>query len=232
MTRREFTLDVADVLSLGSGLAWTATYLLIIWTSRRERTYGMPIAALGANLGWEFLFSFVRPGDGMQLVVNYVWFGFDVVILGLVIAHGPREFRFLPRWGFLAMLASVLVMGYLGVDLVSRQFDHGLATFAAFGQNLMMSGLFLSMLIARGSTRGQSVWIALTKGVGTALASGACWIWARDEPWRHGPLLPYLMIATAVLDLAYLVAVYLVARHEEGGSASAPLRLDRVPEGV
>lgn len=232
MTRRGFTLDVADVLSLGSGLAWTATYLLIIWTNRREKTYGMPIAALGANLGWEFLFSFVRPGDGMQLVVNYVWFGFDVAILGLVIAYGPREFRFLPRWGFLAMLASVLVMGYLGVDLVSRQFDHGLATFAAFGQNLMMSGLFLSMLIARGSTRGQSVWIALAKGVGTALASGASWIWAQDEPWRHGSLLPYLMITTAVLDLAYLVAVYAVARHEAGGSASAPLRLNRVPEPV
>ncbi|WP_443612887.1 transmembrane-type terpene cyclase [Actinomadura rupiterrae] len=207
---------MADALSLGSGLAWTATYLLIIWTSRREKTYGMPIAALAANLGWEFIFSFVRPGDGMQLVVNYVWFGFDVAILALTVAYGPREFRFLPRWGFLAMLASVLVMGYLGVDLVSRQFDHGLATFAAFGQNLMMSGLFLSMLIARGSTRGQSVWIALTKGVGTALASAASWIWLQDEPWRHGPLLPYLMIATAALDLAYVVAVHAVARHESG----------------
>ena len=41
----------------------------------------------------------------------------------------------------------------------------------------MMSVLFLTMLLRRGNTRGQSVWIAAGKLVGTALASVAQYLY-------------------------------------------------------
>lgn len=196
---------------LGMGLFWTATYLLIIWRGIRDASYGMPLVALGANLSWEFIFAFQRPSGGVQTVVNILWFLLDLGILYTVLRFGPREFGGLRKWQFYAMTAGTIALSYLGVLLVSNEFDNGRATYAAFMQNLMMSALFMGMLLARGSSRGQSVWIAATKLIGTALASLAIW---RFDAGRDTDLLIYLYLATLVLDVAYLVALILCRRQE------------------
>lgn len=68
-------------IMLGSGIAWTITYILIILRNFRDRTYGMPMAALFANISWEFIFSFVLPSSGIQRFVNITWFALDTIIL-------------------------------------------------------------------------------------------------------------------------------------------------------
>jgi len=206
-------------LALGSGLFWTLTYVLIIQRGLADRTYGMPLVALCANLSWEFIFSVVRPHDGAQHVVDIVWLCLDLAIGYTAIRFGPREFPYLPRWGFYAGLAGTLVLSYLGVDLVCRQFDAGRGGYAAFGQNLMMSGLFLGMLAARRGLRGQSPWIAAAKLVGTGLASLSVW---RSGTYAGASLMTYLYVANVVVDLAYLAAVVLVARAAVDGAARVP----------
>jgi hypothetical protein len=47
-------------LEIGSGIFWTLVYLLIIRLGFRDKTYGMPITALCANISWEFIFSFMN----------------------------------------------------------------------------------------------------------------------------------------------------------------------------
>jgi hypothetical protein len=194
-------------LLLASGLCWTATYLLIIQRGFADRTYGMPIVALAANLSWEFIFSVVRPDTGVQHIVDIVWLTLDLVIVYTAVRFGPREFAYLPRPVFYAGFAGTLVLAYLGVDTVCREFDHGNGGYAAFGQNLMMSGLFLAMLASRGGLRGQSLPIAAAKFAGTALASIYFWRYG-DHP--HSAVLAYLYVANAVVDVAYLVAVAVV----------------------
>src|SRR6266487_273578 len=49
------------LLMLGSGIFWTATYILIIRRSFLDHTYGMPLVALCANISWEGIFSFIYP---------------------------------------------------------------------------------------------------------------------------------------------------------------------------
>jgi len=44
------------VLKLGSGLFWTLTYLIIIRRGFIDKSYGMPLAALSANISWEAIF--------------------------------------------------------------------------------------------------------------------------------------------------------------------------------
>jgi hypothetical protein len=224
-------------LFAASGLFWTATYLLIIRIGIRQRTYGMPVAALCANLSWEFIFVFVRPDGLPQLAVNITWLGLDVVVAYTVLRYGPREFPGLPRGVFHGGFAGTLVLAYLGVDLVSRTFDDGGGTYAAFGQNLMMSALFIAMLGARHrlGTRpdgtvdgavalaGQSPAVAATKLIGTALASTASFL---DGKHDHAPMLLYLYGATAVLDVAYLAAVLTIRRR-----ARTPVEPDAVPVG-
>ncbi len=222
-------------LFLGSGVFWTLTYVLIIHRGFRDHTYGMPVVALCANLSWEFIFTVVRPPGGVQHVVDAVWLGLDVIIAVTVLRYGPREFPGVPRTLFFGGLAVTLALSYLAVDLVSREFDAGAGSYAAFGQNLMMSALFLAMLTARygrwlrtgpggtapaaGALAGQSVWIAAAKLVGTGLASLGSW---RGGDYAGSSVLAYLYVATALLDLAYLVAVPVVG-------AAARRRGDAVP---
>lgn len=219
---------MVTALFLGCGLFWTAAYILIIRVGLRDRSYGMPIVALAANLAWEFIFSFVRPTAGFQQTVNIVWLLFDLAVLATVVRFGPREFPWLSRRTFLLGLAGTIALAYVGVDAVSRQFDHGDGFFAAFGQDLMMSGLFLGMLMARRGLRGQSVAIAVCKLVGSALASAGSWVHERNVAIHHGWLLPYLYVTILLVNATYLLALVAVERAQKATVSTAAPATDRI----
>ena len=194
-----------DAILVGSGVLWTLTYLLIIRQGFLDRTYGIPAAALCANLSWEFLFSFVYSHDLPQRAVNVVWFSFDLVILSQLLLYGSREFAGLPKRGFYSGLALALATAFCTILAVTLEFDDFDGAYSAFGQNLMMSILFITMLYARGSLRGQSVWIAVCKMGGTALAAFAFYFYNPD--YEGSILLPFLYVAILVFDGIYVGAV-------------------------
>ncbi len=143
-------------IMLGSGLFWTVTYLLIIRRGFRDQTYGMPLVALCANLAWEFIFSIVHPRGPIQRFVNIVWLLCDAVILYQALRFGPREFPTVPKSVFYLMFGLALATSFCAVLFMSYEFNDMDGVYAAFGQNLMMSVLFIAMLYHRRSLRGQS----------------------------------------------------------------------------
>jgi hypothetical protein len=175
----------------------------------------MPLLALCANVSWEFIFSFLYPHGPVQRPVNIVWFSLDLVILFQLLRYGPREFADLSKRVFYAMFGLALATGFCAVLAVTYEFYDWDGAYSAFGQNLLMSVLFLAMLRARGSLRGQSVSIALSKMLGTGLASVAFYLYS---PLSAGSiLLPFLYVATATFDLIYVVMVVRVQRAVERG---------------
>ena len=207
-----------DAIMVGSGLLWTLAYLLMIRRGFLDRTYGMPLVALCANISWEFIFSLVYPHDLPQRAVNVVWLSFDLVILLQVLLYGPREFAGLPRRAFYVVLALALATSFGAVLAVTVEFDDFDGVYSAFGQNLMMSVLFLTMLYARRSLRGQSVSIALLKMGGTALASFAFYFY--NPEYDGSVLLPFLYVAILVFDGIYAGAV-IVRRRRKGHNSLA-----------
>ena len=199
-----------DAIMVGSGVLWTLTYLLIIRQGFLDRTYGMPLVALCANLSWEVTFSFVYPHDLPQRAVNVVWLSFDLVILLQLLGHGPREFAGLPRRAFYAMFVLALATSFGAVLAVTLEFGDIDGVYSAFGQNLMMSILFIAMLYSRRSLRGQSVWIALSKMAGTALASFAFYFY--DPDYEGSVLLLFLYVAILVYDGIYVGLTAAAAR--------------------
>jgi hypothetical protein len=209
-----------DAILVGSGLLWTLAYLLIIRQGFLDSTFGMPLAALCANLSWEFIFAFVYPHDLPQRAVNVVWFSFDLVILVQLLLYGPREFSGLPRRLFYAAFALALATAFGAVLTITLQFGDFDGAYSAFGQNLMMSVLFVTMLHARGSLRGQSVSIAALKMGGTALASFAFYFFNPD--YDGSVLLPFLYVAILVFDAVYLVATAVFAWRARGAKRHNP----------
>ncbi|MBK9580023.1 MAG: hypothetical protein IPK50_17630 [Fibrobacterota bacterium] len=196
------TLELA--LKLGSGFCWTLAYILIIRRGWKDKSYGMPVVALGANLAWEFLFSWILPHKSPQLEVNRIWLMFDLVILWQAIRYGSAEQRH-PwlRKNFYPLLACAVVGGFLAVNGITREFNDFDGMYAAFGQNLMMSILFCAMLLNRNEMRGQSMWIAMAKMVGTILPSILFYL-----KYPHSSLLLFLFVGTLLADIVYAAMLH------------------------
>jgi hypothetical protein len=208
-----------DAIMVCSGVLWTLAYLLIIRQGFLEGTYGMPLVALCANLSWEFIFSFIHPHDLPQRAVNVVWFSFDLVILLQLLLYGPREFADLPRRALYGLLALALATSFGVVLTVTYEFDDFDGVYSAFGQNLMMSVLFIAMLRSRGSLRGQSVGIALSKMGGTALAAFAFYF--HNPDYAGSVFLPLLYTTTLVFDGIYAGAVIVLSRRKKHNNSLA-----------
>jgi hypothetical protein len=196
---------------IGSGAFWTLTYFLIIRRSSLDQTYGMPLAALCANISWEFLFSFIYPPHIIQHVVNLIWFSLDLIIFTQLLRYGLREFPDLSKRVFYTVVSLTLITSFCTVLFITVDF-HDAGTYAAFGQNLMMSVLFIVMLYRRRSLRGQSISIAACKLLGTALASLAFYLYS---PLSHrSVLLPFLYLAILFYDVIYVGLVYIQQRSD------------------
>ena len=188
------------------GAFWSATYLLIIRRGFKDKTYGMPMAALCANISWEAIFAFVTPHDPPQLYVNYIWFSLDVVIVWQFLKFGRREFPTLTKWQFFSMFGLGLTVAVPMILAVNNELQDDIGAYAAFGQNLMMSVLFVTMIINRKGLEGQSFYVGLFKMIGTGLSSLAFYMYRPIA--QDSNLLQFLFVAIFVFDLIYTIGIY------------------------
>jgi hypothetical protein len=192
------------ILILG-GIFWILTYIFIISKGYKDKTYGMPLLALCANISWEFIFSFLLPHSPPQLYINYLWFALDVVIVFQFFKYYKNEFH------NLTSLTLCIVFGISVATALSIILSGGIflgdvdGVYAAFGQNLLMSVLFVVMFFRRGNTlRGQSIFIAIFKMLGTGLTSIHFYLF---EPVSSSFVLPFLFISIFFFDLLYAVLI-------------------------
>jgi len=198
------SIEVIWAFQIGSGICWAIVYFLIIKRGFEDQTYGMPIAALGANISWEFIFSFIHPHPSPQVYINIIWFIFDVIILFQIIRFGKKSINdSLPDVYFYPVVFLAILLGFGLVYAISVEFDDWHGRYTAFGQNLMMSILFVIMHFRRKSLSGQSVYIALFKMVGTALPSILFFSLAPDSI-----LLNTLYCGILFFDVLYTILVY------------------------
>jgi hypothetical protein len=195
---------LVTVLTLISGISWTVVYLGIINRGFRDKTYGMPLFALAFNIGWEFIFGFlVGEGYSLQRIVNAVWFVFDVVIVVTYFRYGRREFpptvqRWFIPWSVVAFVVAFVILYFANLEFP----DFWGARYSAFVQNLMMSILFIGMLVGRNDIRGQSMYIAIFKWLGTLAPTIQVYAQTGSD------LILVLGIAIFVYDVTYIVMLY------------------------
>lgn len=194
-----------EIMMVG-GLFWSATYILIIRRGFKDNTFGMPFAALCANISWEAIFAFIHPHSPPQLYVNYIWFSLDAIIVYQFLKFGQKEFPQLSHWKFYAMFGLGLSTALPMILAINNEFDDSTGAYAAFGQNLMMSVLFIVMLMSRNDIRGQSIYIAIFKMIGTGLSSLAFYLYRPIA--QDSTLLQFLFVAIFVFDIIYVFALY------------------------
>ncbi len=201
-----------EIMMIG-GLFWSATYILIIRRGFKDKTFGMPMAALCANISWEMIFAFILPHDAPQLYVNYIWFSLDVVILIQFLKYSKKEFPNIPKWQIFAIFALGIAIAAPMIVGISNELNDSVGAYAAFGQNLMMSILFVTMLINRQGIVGQSFYIALFKMIGTGLTSLAFYLYRPIA--QDSILLQFLFVSIFIFDLIYTIGIYRKCKNSE-----------------
>jgi hypothetical protein len=211
-----------------SSLFWTVAYALIIRRGGKDRTFGMPLVALAANLSWEviFLVETIRlDGADARLALILPWTLLDGAILAQCFRFGADDFAdpWVRRW-FRPLLAAIIAFTALVLWSIIREFHDAIGWYTAFGQNLLMSILFVAMLLRRKDVRGQSVYIAISKLLGTWFAFVLALFWSPatlHEHWKTllpaayqpiAPLLTTLYAGTLVFDLVYVALLVRACR--------------------
>lgn len=200
------------ILTIG-GIFWILTYLFIIHKSFKDKTYGMPLIALCANISWEFIFSFILPHSPHQLFVNYLWFGLDCVIVFQFFRYYKNELKNLSSLKVCTAFGLLIVSSFSVILSEAILLDDNKGVYAAFGQNLLMSILFVHMFFKRRrGLRGQSIFIAVFKMVGTGLTSLHFYFY---EPISQSSfVLPSIFFSILFFDLLYVLLVVKVYREK------------------
>lgn len=154
-----------------SGIAWTVVYLKSIQLGLKEKTYCIPLWALGLNMAWEIIYAFngICSGDfGAQTIANISWMVCDALIVYTYFKYGRKwmpeqDQKYFIPYSVLAFVSCMVMQlaFYLNMPWLQA------AQYSAFAQNVLMSVMFVVMLRRRGSTEGQSMVIAVAKWLGT-----------------------------------------------------------------
>lgn len=226
------TINAAHRLGLAAGalssLFWTVTYALVVRQGAKDRLHGMPLVALGANLAWELIFLAVTLANRAydeRLAMLVPWTVLDVAIVVQCFRYGRADFRDpLVVRHFGKGLACLLLFAGAVLFTFVREMRDAIGWYAAFGQNLMMSALFVAMLLRRDSVRGQSIYIAISKFLGTFFAFVLALFWSPPTLHRHwdsllpdgyhpiSPLIVTLYTGIFTLDVAYIALVHRKSR--------------------
>jgi len=210
---------LSNALGMVSGLLWTLTYIAIIRQGWRDRTYAMPFVAMAANLTWEFLFTFFFSSGGvLQERINGVWFVLDLVILFTYLKFWSSDYppNLSPKLRLPRLLVAFAAATGLMIASIAQLGNLTGAIYSAFADNLMMSVLFISLLVRRGDSRGQSMVIAVSKMLGTAAASISQYLVTPKDY-----VLDVLFIEIFIFDLVYTVMLarakpYVAPNQREG----------------
>ena len=212
-----------NILVVISGIAWSAVYVDSIRTGFKQKTFCMPLFALGLNIAWEGIYAcmdlFVRKTVSAQAIANTAWFLLDIVIVITFFKFGRKESvgdseigkkLFIP-WVILAIAACFA----LQLLFIKEFGDVEGEKYSAYLQNIIMSIAYLYMLKNRASSRGQTMLIAICKCLGTL------------TPTIYGTLegnmfILYTGIVCFIFDVIYIIALYLVKKKEKKAAAAQP----------
>lgn len=161
------------ILVVISGLCWSAVYVDSIRTGFRQKTYCMPLFALGLNIAWEGIYAYYellgRGSISLQGVANAAWFFLDIAIVVTYFKFSRNDCKtdMERKWqipfGVLALVICVVVQLLFIYEFGDKQAE----IYSAYLQNIAMSIAYLYMLNRRQSDKGQTMLIAVCKCVGT-----------------------------------------------------------------
>jgi hypothetical protein len=188
-------------------LCWVAVFVMIIRRGFIDRTFGVPFVAIFVNLAWDVVCAFIFRLPEPQVYTEVIFTFFDMIIAYQLLRNWQREF---PHHSG-AMLGALAAMTFVTALTLSAattlQFNDTWNFYSGYAGNFLGSVLFNVMLAGRRDVRGQTIYIALLKGIGTGAASLGITVY--PPPGYEGAILVTVLgLFTFVSDMIYVVLLY------------------------
>jgi len=193
----------ALIITLIGSIFWSLAYVNILLNVKKYKYVDVPILAICANIAWEFIWSFIfMPDLGYLFVWGFrVWFFLDVFIVIALFKYGYKQFRFKLTFSQTSMVYIFMIVSWfvIFITFTKAGFDTGSGAVGAYMDNIMMSGLYITLKLNDKKNKGISFYTGLYKFVGTALISVAVVI---TFPQRY--FLLSLCVIAFILDVWYV----------------------------
>lgn len=150
---------------LGGGMCifWVASYIAMIYRSFADRTYSMALMPLCCNIACEFVYVVVHPIPIPAYWYIFVsWLLVDCVVAFAAMKFAPNEWKNAPLvYNNLSWIFTASVAGWMTAHsaLVHQFGTLDAAAWSSWFCQLFLSAGCLCQLIARGSSRGTSLFI-------------------------------------------------------------------------
>lgn len=211
-------LDNSALLNLTvlGDFLWAVAYVLIIRQCFRQRSYGLPLAAIAMNFTWELQYSLLQPPrcdngsvDVVKVAMILAWVVLDAVIVWQLFRYGRAEQSIQEvRRHFPAVVLTSLILAALGNLAFARFHPNASAPFSGLIINFVMSLLFIFLLFGRPKLRGISWGAALFRVAGNSVIFFAnIFLMQGNAPGVRDFAL-FLFGGTALFDLIFLKLLY------------------------
>jgi hypothetical protein len=175
---------------------WIWAYITVVVNNHKNKTLGIPIAAVCLNFGWEIATTFFFTDQinmGKLFVVGYTaWFGVDCLIVYQMFKYGENQIitPYLKK-----QLYWLLIVGLVGSTVAQTffmigGFDLPMAVVSAYIINLAMSIAYCGLVFVP-DYRGLSKTVAWTKALGTEIISVCFFL---KYPDKHFLTVMYLLV--------------------------------------
>jgi hypothetical protein len=185
---------------------WYITYFLAIRRGFIDKTWGIPMMSLTLNLAWDISGSFLFPSPFAQKVANTGFMLCNLFITYQMFRFWRSDFKNLKTWEFFLFWFLAQVASF-GIIIVARgEMNDPLLVEVGYVDNFINSALFIAMLYRRENLLGQSIYIAISKFIGTSSVSIMWFIY--KWPGTTEATMLFFIAGIAILDIAYILLYY------------------------
>ncbi len=181
------------------GFLWLAAYVFAVLRARVDQRNGIPTVGVGLNLAWEFSYSLIVFQANNQRSFNFAWFLLDLTfIMPQVLRYGPKDYPALSRRQFYGFFFGILAFALVFLPAVTLEIDDTYGAYTGLGVNCCLSLAFILMLRRRRSSAGQSMYVALSKFMGSFLG-----VVMSVSLYPHSLIIAVMGVTTITLDVTY-----------------------------
>lgn len=195
---------VSGLLFNGVGcLFWVVAYVVLVWEIRKKKFVEMPAYVAGANIGWEFVWSFIyHPDTGLLYALSYIAaFFLDCYIFWATLKYGTKQPMNENAKKHFVLFCLVNFVFWILFTYFHRTegYDTTIGANSGYIINVILSLQCLFLLFQTKDTSKFSMLLAWSRMLGTGLISVSMFVFYPDNHFVQ-----LLGVSCLVLDLTFI----------------------------
>ncbi|KPM47627.1 transmembrane-type terpene cyclase [Jiulongibacter sediminis] len=195
---------VSGLLFNGIGcLFWVVAYVVLVWEIRKKKFVEMPAYVAGANIGWEFVWSFIyHPDTGLLYALSYIAaFFLDCYIFWATLKYGTKQPMNEDAKKHFVLFCLINFGFWILFTYFHRTegYDTTIGANSGYIINVILSLQCLFLLFQTKDTSKFSLLLAWSRMLGTGLISVSMFIFYADNHFVQ-----LLGVACFILDCTFI----------------------------